>query len=564
MNILFERSCMLSHIHIKNFIIVKSLSLDFQNGLHILTGETGAGKSIWIDAIEIGLGGRADSNMIYPGEKTCDIILCFDLTNLSNAKKWLSENDLPDDNECIIRRIIDQDKPSRTTMNSIPIPQQLMRTFSEYVLSIHGQHQHQHLLKSDDQRELLDHYANNNDLLLKINEYYDEWKSIDHEVQTLKQQMQNKTSDLNLWQYQLDELENYAIQGNEYEKLFTQFQQLHHAKQFSTTLHEALLLLENEDNPAANNLTHQSLQHLNTIRTTDSKIENIRALLQTATIHLDEARDALQQYCDTVDFNGSQLEKIEKRLGLLQDIARKHHIDPTQLTDIENSLRQKIKLLEKSDETIVELESKKNEILKNYQENAKQLTLKRQKAAKKLCAAITGQMQQLGMHGGKFEIQLQENKVPMSNIGNEKIHFLIATNPGQTPHDLSQIVSGGELSRLSLIIQMLTAEQKNTPTLIFDEVDSGVGGKTADLVGKLLRQLSSNAQVLCVTHLPQVAANGHHHFFAEKITDGKTTTTAIKLLNIKERTKELARMLSGAKITEKSMQHANELLETVG
>src|SRR3990167_6526031 len=479
---------MLNHIHIKNFIIVKSLSLDFQNGLHVLTGETGAGKSIWIDAIEIGLGGRADSNMIYPGEKTCDITLCFDLNNLTDAKKWLAANDLPNDNECIIRRIIDQDKSSRTTINGIPIPQQLVRTFSEYVLSIHGQHQHQRLLKSDDQRELLDRYANNSDLLLKIQTYYDEWKSIDREVQILKKQIQNKTSDLNLWQYQLEELENCAIQENEYEKLFTQFQQLHHAKQFSTTLHEALLLLENENSPAANNLTHQSLQHLNTIRTDDSKIENIRSLLQTATIHLDEARDALQQYCNTIDFSGEQLEKIEKRLSLLQDIARKHHIDPTQLTDIENSLRQKILLLEKSDETITDL--------------------KRQKAAKKLCVAITDQMQQLGMNGGKFDIQLQTNESPISNIGSEKIHFLIATNPGQTPHDLSQIVSGGELSRLSLIIQVLTAEQKNTPTLIFDEVDSGVGGKTADLVGKLLRQLSNNAQVLCVTHLPQVAANG--------------------------------------------------------
>ncbi|HLB56994.1 MAG TPA: DNA repair protein RecN [Coxiellaceae bacterium] len=555
---------MLNHIHIKNFIIVKSLSLDFQNGLHVLTGETGAGKSIWIDAIEIGLGGRADSNMIYPGEKTCDITLCFDLNNLTDAKKWLAANDLPNDNECIIRRIIDQDKPSRTTINGIPIPQQLVRTFSEYVLSIHGQHQHQRLLKSDDQRELLDRYANNSDLLLKIQTYYDEWKSIDREVQILKKQIQNKTSDLNLWQYQLEELENCAIQENEYEKLFTQFQQLHHAKQFSTTLHEALLLLENENSPAANNLTHQSLQHLNTIRTDDSKIENIRSLLQTATIHLDEARDALQQYCNTIDFSGEQLEKIEKRLSLLQDIARKHHIDPTQLTDIENSLRQKILLLEKSDETITDLEMQQNKILKNYQENAKQLTLKRQKAAKKLCVAITDQMQQLGMNGGKFDIQLQTNESPISNIGSEKIHFLIATNPGQTPHDLSQIVSGGELSRLSLIIQVLTAEQKNTPTLIFDEVDSGVGGKTADLVGKLLRQLSNNAQVLCVTHLPQVAANGHHHFFAEKITDGKSTTTAIRLLNNKDRTKELARMLSGSKITEKSLQHANELLETIG
>jgi DNA repair protein RecN (Recombination protein N) len=205
---------MLTHIHINNFVIVKSLSLDFQNGLHVLTGETGAGKSIWIDAIEIGLGGRADAQMIYPNEKTADITLCFDLKNLSDAKKWLAMHDLPNDDECIIRRIIDIEKPSRTTINGIPVPQQLVRNFAENVLSIHGQHQHQRLLKTDDQRELLDRYANNDEILLQIHTHYDQWKSIDREMQTLKLQMQNKTSDLNLWQYQLEELQQLHIQEN--------------------------------------------------------------------------------------------------------------------------------------------------------------------------------------------------------------------------------------------------------------------------------------------------------------------------------------------------------------
>lgn len=555
---------MLTHIHIKNFVIVKSLSLDFQSGLHVLTGETGAGKSIWIDAIEIGLGGRADAQMIYPGEKIGDITLCFDLQNLPIAKNWLREHDLSDENECIIRRIIDIEKPSRTTINGIPVPQQLVRGFAETVLCIHGQHQHQRLLKSDDQRDLLDRYANNEALLLQIQTHFDAWKALDRESEALQLQMQNKSSDLNLWKYQLDELAQLHIQHNEYDDLFAQFQQLHHAKQFAVTLNEALTYIYSDDNSSACDLTQQALRQLQSIHAQDPKIENIRSLLQTATIHLDEARDALQHYCYDCDFSGDQLAIIEQRLALLQDIARKHHIDPTQLTDVQHSLEHKINLLEKADDTLLSLDKQKNKILTEYEIVAKKLSQQRKKAASLLGTAITEQMQQLGMHGGVFKIDLIPHQTPIHFYGLEQVHFLIATNPGQTPHELSQIVSGGELSRLSLIMQVLSAAQKNTPTLIFDEVDVGVGGKTADLIGRLLRKLSAQTQVLCVTHLPQVAACGHHHFHAQKITDGKTTSTRITLLNANDRLAELARMLSGSTITAKSLEHANELLENIG
>ncbi|OGT44519.1 MAG: DNA repair protein RecN [Gammaproteobacteria bacterium RIFCSPHIGHO2_12_FULL_38_11] len=551
---------MLTNITINNFIIVKSLSLDFQNGLHVLTGETGAGKSIWIDAIEIGLGGRADAQMIYPNEKTCDITLCFNLQNQAVAKKWLESHDLPCDDECIIRRVIDQEKPSRTTINGVPVPQQWVRSLSEIILCIHGQHQHQRLLRTDDQRDLLDHYAKNHTLLLSIQTIHEAWKSLERETQTLQKQFHNKTSDLTLWKYQLEELQKLMVQPNEYENLFTQYQQLHHAKQFAVTLNEALCFIQNDENSAACDFTQQALSRLQIIHANDPKINTIRELLTSAKIHLDEARDALQQYCYDSDFSGAQLEKIEQRLAILQDIARKHHIDPNQLSDIENSLKQKINALEKADEIHLSLEKQKNKIIMDYKAQAEKLTQKREKAAKKLSAEITNQMQQLGMDGGLFKIDLHPNNHPIHFHGNESIQFCIATNPGQSPHDLSHIVSGGELSRLSLIIQVQTTQQNPVPTLIFDEVDVGIGGKTADLVGRLLRELSHNAQVLCVTHLPQVAACGHHHFKAEKITDGKRTSTSIKLLNNKGRTEELARMLSGAKITEKSLSHANELL----
>lgn len=551
---------MLTHLHIRHFVIVKSLSLDFQKGLHVLTGETGAGKSIWIDAIEIALGGRTDASIIFPGEKSCDITLCFDLHNQPVAKAWLESHDLPNEDECIIRRIIDHEKPSRTTINGIPIPQQLTRTFAQQILCIHGQHQHQQLLRPENQRELLDYFGHNEDLLLRIQMNYEEWKSLDRNAQSLEQQSKNKSSDLKLWHYQLDELQQLQLEKKEYDTLFLQYQQLHHSKQFASTLNEAFVLLNGDDHFSPLQSVQQSQQKLQTIHSDDPKIENIKSVLQTAIIHLDEASDALQHYCFNIDFGAEQLEKIEHRLSVLQDIARKHHVDPSELDDVVQSLQHKIEQLEKSDQIIAELEKKKNDIVLNYQKNAAELSNRREKSAKKLSLEITQFMQELGMEGGEFKIDLQANNAPIHPLGKELVQFLIATNPGQSPYELSHIVSGGELSRLSLMMQVLTAQQKNTPTLIFDEIDVGIGGKTADLVGRLLRKLAAHSQVLCVTHLPQVAACGHHHFLAAKITDGKNTSTTITTLNQSERANELARMLSGAAITEKSVLHAHELL----
>ena len=552
---------MLTHITIKNFTIVRELTLDFQSGLHVLTGETGAGKSIWIDAIQIGLGERTDSKIIYPGEMSCDITLCFDLSQIPSAKKWLSEHDLPND-DCIIRRVIEHDKPSRTTINGIPMPQHWARDFSEFILCIHGQHQHQLLLKTEHQRNLIDRYAKNENLLLQLHTCYEKYKSVDRDYQALALKMQNKASDLSLFHYQLNELQQLAIQENEYDILFSQYQQLHRLKQFSASLNHIQLLLSQEDGPNASRFATQALQEMERMPANDEKLEEIKSLLHTAVIHLDEARNSLEQYCDESNFSAEKLTACENRLAILQDIARKHHVDPTQLNDIENDLAQKIEQLEKADELLSDFDYQKKMIMTEYNAIADTLTERRKNAAKKLSAQVTADMQTLGMNGGAFNVVLDKHANDLTAYGNESIHFLIATNPGQAPHALSQIVSGGELSRLSLIIQVLTAEKQNTPTLIFDEVDVGIGGKTADLVGDLLQTLARSAQVLCVTHLPQVAAKAHHHYQAEKITAKKSVSTHIRTLNPTERTKELARMLSGATITEKSLQHAKELLTT--
>lgn len=550
---------MLTYIHIKNFIIVQSLSLEFHQGLHVLTGETGAGKSIWIDAIEIGLGGRADNHMIFPGEKTCDITLCFDLRKLPQAKAWLETEGFPCDEECIIRRTLDRDKPSRTTINGTPVPQQMVRTLAEQMLSIHGQHQHQRLLKTDVQRQCIDDYAKNEPYLQTIKTQYDAWHTLHEQYEILQSQANNKSSDLTLWQYQLNELQDLQLMPNEYETLFEEFKTLHRAKESATQLQTALSVLDNEHSAPVDTLQH-ALQQLQPLQAHDASIDAIVQLLQTACIHCEEARDSLQHYCNTQEFNEARLLSVEKRLNQLQDVARKHRVEPEALSAVIDTLTQKITQLEQADEQLLSLKKAQEKIIADYQKIAATLTEHRTKAAKKLSTLITTQLQTLGMKGAVFEIQLQPTNTIIHPYGQETIQFLIATNIGQAPHALSQIMSGGELSRLSLAMQVLITHKNNTPTLIFDEVDVGIGGKTADLVGRLLRELSAHTQVLCVTHLPQVAACGHHHYRAEKINTPKQTYTSMKLLNASERTEEIARMLSGAEITEKSLSHAHELL----
>ncbi len=551
---------MLTHIYIQHFAIVQSLALDFQAGLQVLTGETGAGKSIWVDALQIGLGERTDASVIYANEPRCEITLCFDLQKLPSAQSWLSAHDLSDIEECIIRRVIYRDKPSRTTINGTPIPQQLVRELSHLLLCIHSQHQHQRLLKSPQQRYLLDQYANNDDLLTKLQTQYEQWKKINDQLMQLKSQVQSKAANQSLWQYQLNEIQSLQLADNEFQETFEKYQRLHAAKNTITALNEVLALLSSDTQPSATALLQQAQKQLQNIHGLDTALQTAQTLLDSATIQLDEATASLADYCGDTDFQLAQLDQIEQRLQAIQDIARKHHIEPEQLHTVEKTLEAQLQVLENIDTEIEAFEKQLTSIENNYQKIADKLTTRRQNTAKKMSVAITEHMQTLGMPGGQCQIICEPITRGVHPYGNETVIFLVATNPGQTPQPLSQTVSGGELSRLSLICHVLTAEVKNTPTLIFDEVDVGIGGKTADIVGRLLRELGKQTQVLCITHLPQVAANGHHHFKAEKITQKQQTCTTIKPLTVAERTHEIARMLSGSSITEKSLSHANELL----
>jgi len=551
---------MLTHIHIQNFTIVHSLSLDFQNGLSVLTGETGAGKSIWIEAVALALGARADNNVIRHGQTRCEITLCFDLKDQPNAQAWLKENDYDAEDECIIRRILNREGPSRASINGRPCPLSQLRELADLTLNIHGQHEHQTLLKREVQQNRLDTFAKHEALLDKTQQLYQQWHKAEKQLNILKQQAENRDAEITLLRYQLDELTTTNLKENEWTELSHQHQQLHNASELITQLNDAIAYTVENEETSAIQLLQQAIDTLNDIKLDDVQINAARELLNTAVIHLQEAGNELHQYRNNLDLSPETLSQVEQRLSSLHELARKHHVNPENLNKTQASIEQQLQQLENVETHIETLQQAQENALSQYKKIAEKLTQSRKKVAKKLDKSITQSIQELGIEGGLFRVNFERCDNPINPYGDEKVLFEVSTNPGQPFQALHKVVSGGELSRISLSLQVLTSQKENTPTLIFDEVDTGIGGKTAEIVGKLLRQLGEHAQVLCITHLPQVAAQGHHHYKVAKSTDGNSTSTQVAQLSEKDRVNELARMLSGSKITEQTLAHANELL----
>lgn len=551
---------MLLEINIRNFTIIDTLNIEFDQGLSVLTGETGAGKSIWVDAIDYALGARADNKLIRHGENRCEIGLSFDLTKQTQAMSWLIENNYDDNQECIIRRIISKDSNSKATINGRPCPLQLLRQLGALLLNIHGQHDNQALLKQNEQQVQLDRYAQNSELLDALETVYSQWRQATNSINELTTQQANREAELSLWRYQLDELITLNLQENEWQQLSEEHQQLHNAKELITQINEAVNLAADNEEISATQLVQEAIHQLNEIRFNDPQINNIKELLNTAAVHLQEAQQELHHYRDHLDLSPENLEAVETRLSKLHDCARKHHIHPENLLELQNSLSSKMQQLENIDNQLDALIKLKEQQEKRYETLANELTDRRKNAAKKLSIDITKSIQDLGIAGGQFQIKLENQASKLHPTGKEKIIFEVSTNPGHPFQPLSKIVSGGELSRISLALQVMTSQRYQTTTLIFDEVDTGIGGKTAETVGQLLRQLGENGQVLCVTHLAQVAAQGHHHYKITKTSQADKTFTDVKKLDKKMRVQELARMLSGSKISSETLAHAEQLL----
>ena len=552
---------MLSHLHISDFTIVQNLNLELADGFVVLTGETGAGKSVIIDALSLVLGARAETGVIRQGSERAEISASFTLRPDSEAALWLKENELYEDGECTVRRIIYPDKPTKGFINGRPVPMQLLRDLGDRLVDIHGQHEHQSLLKRDAQRQVLDSYSGLDPEVRQIESLYREIQSLSQRLSALQTQSADRSARIDLLQYQVQELEALALEENEIPKLEEEYTRLANgATLLEGTQSVAQTLYDNEDG-SASQLLGQCVQKLESLSDHDPKLGEIANILNEATIQVDEAASQLHHYLDRLELDPARLQWLDQRIAAIHDLSRKHHVDQEDLPNVLDRLKTELEDIEDFDVNLAKLEEEKTQKLARYHKLATSISSGRRNGGGRLAKAVTEHMQELGMPGGQFEIRLES--LPEGDLGAhgmERVEYLVSANPGQAPKPLTKVASGGELSRISLALQVVAAEIGKVPTLIFDEVDVGIGGRVADIVGLQLNQLGKNRQVLCITHLAQVAAKGDSHLQVQKTTDGSSTSTTLNHLTPAERVSEIARMIGGVEISEQTLAHAEDML----
>lgn len=555
---------MLTQLSIHDFAIIEALELDFGPGLSVLTGETGAGKSILVDALGLVLGDRADAEVVRHGAERAEIGAEFDIRTLPSVRSWLEEQDLAADGECILRRVVGHDGRSRGQVNGRSVPLQLLRELGEQLVDIHGQHEHQSLLRPAAQLALLDEYSDHPDLLWKIAQLYGDWKATQERLTELRTAAQNRDTRLELLRHQVSELEALSLQAGELAALDEEHRRLANSGKLMEGAQTALnSLYENED-ASAHQLTHRALAALTALSELDPQLKPICEVLNNAEIQLAEAGDNLRRYLADDDLDPQRLGQVENRLGAIHDLARKHHLEPEELPTLLEKLCAGLRTVENAEVALQELETELERLRDAYREAAVHLGRKRRQAADKLAGKVTTIMRELGMPGGRFTIEINSDAERFSPHGSDIVEFQVSANPGQPLKPLARVASGGELSRIALAIQVVAARASAVPCMIFDEVDAGIGGGVAEIVGRYLHSLGASRQVLCVTHLAQVASQAHQHFRVTKQTRGKTTLTHIDALDKKSRVEELARMLGGVEITETTRKHASEMMARAG
>ncbi len=552
---------MLSNLTIKNYAIIDQLELEFSAGLTALTGETGAGKSILLGALGLVLGDRADNESIKQGCDHAEIVAVFDISKLTAVSSWLVEQELNDEAECILRRRITRDGRSRAYINSTPVNLQVIRELGEMLIDIHGQHEHQSMMKPVIQRQLLDDYANHPELNQAVSNAYVQLKLVDEQLQHLEQASNERSDRLDLLRFQTSELEAAELLDDEFQQLNEQHSRLAHAEKLTSTVQQAIHKLHDAEDSTVQSELSRILNTLLDISEYDDKLKPATDLIQDALVQVEEGISELRHYEASLELNPGDLETVEQRLQTIHDLARKHRVEPDQLTTLQQQLQDELNNLDHADERLLELRRQYEELENSYHQSATALSKSRARAAKKLNKAVTQSMQTLGMKGGQFIVELSTLADSRYNAyGDDSIVFTVTANAGQDCKALSRVASGGELARISLAIQMITATQCRIPSLIFDEVDSGVGGGIAEIVGQHLRELGTRYQVLCITHLPQVASQAHQHMRVHKQAERKKTQTQVDTLDRYERVQEVARMLSGVEITQQSLDHAEEML----
>ena len=557
---------MLESMQIKNFAIIDSLNLEFDQGLTALTGETGAGKSILLDAIKLIAGDRADSDNVKAGREKAEISVRFDLGDHLQARQWLQKNELESDHECIVRRVVFANGRSKAFINGHNAPLAQLRGLSQLLVDLHGQHEHQSLQKPAIQQQLLDTYLDEPKLVGEVRQKYQDWRQLEQKLVQLHTgsiEREQRIDLLNLYCRELAELG--PVEG-EIQTLQEEYSRLSHAGLLLENTGAVLALLyENDENTVQSQLSHCE-QTLSNQLSHDASLASSHELISNALIQIQEASNELRNYQDSIDLAPERLDWLNARIAKTQDLARKHHVEIGTLPELRLQLDLELETLLNSEENAASLDQELKQIKTDYMNAAGQLSIKRRETALSLSSQITQIMQQLSMDGGQFQIQVDEldDETSYKATGINAINYLVSANPGQPLKPLNKVASGGELSRISLAIQVILSESSRIPSLIFDEVDSGVGGGVAEIIGRKLRWLGENRQVFCVTHLPQVASQAHHHFRVEKTSKADATSTDVVALNRDERLEEIARMLGGMTITEQTRAHANEMIAGQG
>ena len=557
---------MLTQLTINNFAIVRQLEIELAKGMSVITGETGAGKSIAIDALGLCLGQRIETSMVREGQERAEICATFFIEPTNPAYQWLQEQELQDpDNpsDCILRRVINADGRSKAFINSTPVSASQLKEIGQYLIHINGQHASQLLLKNDYQLQLVDTFAHHNDLLAQMREDYRVWKNLQTQVKNFQQKVAENESKKQLLQYQVEELDEFALRPNEYLELEEDQRRLSNSEQLTQLSQSALQLLSENETVSIDSMLYRATQYIDELSELDPRYVSVQTMLNDALIQVQEATSEVQHLASHIEQDPMLLQEIEQRLGQALQLARKHNVKPEALVEWHQKLKAELTALLDFSESEERLILEEKAAFEKMQHTAKQLHKSRSQAAGKLAQQVTHSIKGLAMENAEFFIEVNSDLTKVAANGADNIVFTLRSNLGQQAQPLAKVASGGELSRISLAIQVLTTDQSAIPTLIFDEVDVGISGKTASVVGKLLRQLGDKCQVLCVTHLPQVACHGHHQFNVEKFTVDDKTETKMTALSQEERVAALARLLGGSEITDLALANAQEMLDLV-
>ncbi len=552
---------MLNLLRISDYAIIDELEIELHPGLTVMTGETGAGKSILVDAVGLALGDRSDAGAVRSGARRAEITLDFEIDSPHPARAWLAERGLDDDELCCLRRTITAEGRSRAFVNNQPVTLRDLRTIGSMLVDIHGQHAHQSLLTARAQREILDAAAEHESLCRSVSDSYAEWQRAERALTETAAASADRAAEIDLLRFQLGEVEALDLAQGEPAQLRADSDRLRHVDELQLAVGGAAEALYESESGSAHSLVSRARRMLEAAAARDPALDELVRGLSGVEIDLKEIGNDLSRRLDELEADPARLEAIETRLSRIQQIARRHRIEEDAVPGLAQELARRLDALDAGAASVESLTARRDAAGKRYREQAGQLSASRRLAAQGLSATVTDKLRELGLPAARFVVEVSpKSDGRADSTGLDLIEFQVTTNPGVAPGPLERVASGGELSRVGLALAVVATDPSPIPTLVFDEVDTGIGGAVAEIVGQRLREISGRHQVLCVTHLPQVASQGTHHYRIVKLTDGQFSRTQVRELDRDQRVDELSRMLGGIEITATTRAHAEEMI----